>query len=224
MSKYTNVILAYINKKTVRYRFFHDLKNHVRILDLGCGLGHNSIELKLLYPALEIQGIDIIDKTKVPPFIIYKEYDLNNGLLPYPDNYFDAIIFCHVIEHLNKPFDLCLEIRRVLKNDGLIYVETPNWTSILVPSFGFKREQHDPFNFFDDPSHTKPWSKHGLFEYLSQSCDLQVIKVGTVRNWYRILLDIPIILYGLARGKRGLIINSFWNIYGWCIYGIATKK
>jgi hypothetical protein len=31
-------------------------------------------------------------------------------------------------------------------------------------------------------------------------------------------------MYGLARGKRGLVVSSFWNIYGWCIYGIATKK
>lgn len=85
---------------------------------------------------------------------------------------------------------------------------------MLVPSFGFKREQHGPFNFFDDPLHIKRWTRHGLFEFVSQGCPLKVKAVGSVRNWPRIGFDATILMYGPVPGKRGLVIGSFWNIYG----------
>lgn len=156
-------------------------------------------------------------------FYSYKQVDLDNGVLPFPDEYFDAIIFTHVIEHLSKPLQLGKEIHRVLKKGGKIYVEAPNWTTILVPSFGFHREQHGPFNFYDDPSHIKPWTKQGLFSFLLQSCSLTTIKVGNTRNWLRIPLNFVFIIYGLLTSNRTYIMSSFWNLYGWCIYGIGTK-
>lgn len=222
-----NTLKNFLNKfdkKDIRYKFYNSLKTSSRILDLGCGLGYNSVILKKIHPFLEIHGVDIIEKTNIPQFILYQQVDLDKGSLPYPNDFFDAIIFSHVIEHLKTPLDLGLEINRVLKKGGLIYVEAPNWTSILVPSFGFKRGQLNPFNFYDDPSHIKPWSRHGLFVFLGQYSKLQVKKIGTVRNWYRILFGVPLILYGIIKGERGVIINSFWNIYGWCIFGIAQKN
>ncbi len=216
-------LLKKFDKTDIRYKFYHSLKTSSRILDLGCGLGSNAAIVKEKYPFLEIHGVDILEKINIPQFIIYQQVDLEKGTLPYPDDYFDAIIFIHVLEHLAKPLHLGMEINRILKKGGSVYVETPNWTSMLIPSFGFKREQHGPFNFFDDSTHIKPWSKQGLFELLYQS-GLRVRKIGTVRNWYRILFGIPLILYGLIRGKRAVVINSFWNMTGWCIYGIATKN
>jgi SAM-dependent methyltransferase len=207
-----------------RHDFLRNLKAPARVLDLGCGGGYNSTVLIEHHPDLEIHGIDLIDESAVPSFITYKKIDLNRAEMPYPDGYFDAIVCTHVIEHLIAPMNLGPEINRVLKPSGSIYVEAPNWTSMLVPSFGFKREQHDPFNFFDDPSHIRPWTRHGLFAFLSQSCALEVKEVGTVRNWRRIPFDGPILIYGLVRGKRGLVVSSFWNIYGWSIYGVAEKS
>ena len=116
------------------------------------------------------------------------------------------------------------EINRILKKGGKIYVETPNWTTMFIPSFGFHREQHNPFNFFDDPTHIKPWSKDGIYEFLLQSCRLEGQKIGILRNWFQIPLDFIFIIFGMLTGNRVKIIKSFWNIYGWCIYGIGIKK
>lgn len=110
-----------------------------------------------------------------------------------------------------------------MKRGGAIYLETPNWTSTLVPSFGFHREQHSPFNFYDDHTHTKPWTKHSLYEFLSQSCELKVYSVGTVRNIFRIPKNIYDIVLSIGSGNRNKLISAFWNIYGWCIYGIGIK-
>ena len=208
----------------VRWKFFLKLQGSARVLDLGCGMGSNGVALKELHPAIELHGVDVLPDMDVPSFYSYKVVNLDSGLLPYPNDFFDVVIFTHVIEHLRSPLQLGKEINRVMKKQAKIYVETPNWTTVFVPSFGFHREQHNPFNFYDDPTHIKPWSKHGLFEFLFQSCSLNVNQVSTRRNWLRLPFDLPIILLGLLTGKRSYAVSSFWNLFGWCIYGIGTKE
>jgi SAM-dependent methyltransferase len=147
------------------------------------------------------------------PISIYKNIDLDKGVLPYPNDYFGIILFTHIIEHLSSPAALGKEINRVMKKKAKIYVETPNWTTMFVPSFVFHREQHNPFNFFDDPIPVKPWSKHGIFEFLYLGCSLYVEKVGTVRNWLRVPQNLIRIVTGLITGNRSMVISSFWNVY-----------
>ena len=220
MDKLKNLIL----NKGVKQRFFLSFKKDFKILELGCGIGRNAMFIKKYFNEIEYHGIDILPEKKVDSFINFRNVNLEESELPYETNYFDSIIFTHVLEHLNNPLSLGNEINRVLKSGGKIYVEAPNWSSILVPSFGFHREQHNPFNFYDDPTHIKPWTKHGIYEFLSDNCQLKVQKVGIVRNWIRIPLDLFIIIFGLISGNRKLIISSFWNVYGWCVFGIGEKE
>ena len=206
-----------------RIGFFHRFQGNERILELGCGFGEQAKMITCLFPLIENHGNDIIPENEIPSNIQYKMLDLEKAVLPYQSDFFDAILFIHVIEHLKAPLSLGSEIKRVLRPGGKIYIETPNWTTMFIPSFGFKRHQHYPFNFFDDPTHVKPWSQHGLYEYLGQGCELNIIKVGTVRNWLRVPIDMINIIYGFLSGNRGKITSSVQNIYGWCIYGIGEK-
>lgn len=162
-----------IQRKDVKNYFFNNfIKDNYKVMDLGCGNGNTGLFIKKLYPNVEYHGCDILSPNKIiTTNFIYKQVNLDEGVLPWPDMYFDTIIFTHVIEHLRYPLKIGTEINRVLKRGGSVYIETPNWTSILVPSFGFHREQHNPFNFFDDHTHIKPWTKHGLFEFLNQNAD-----------------------------------------------------
>jgi len=208
----------FAKRHDVRDKFFRAFDRPEKILELGCGSGENCCDLKEIYPSAEIYAVDKNNNDKIPGFVLFKQTDLDLGELPYQDSFFDGIIFTHVIEHLKDPFSLGNEINRVLKEGGRVYIETPNWTTMFVPSFGFKRDQHGPFNFFDDPTHIKPWSKHSLFAYLSQTCKLHVERVGTVRNWIRI----PHV-FGIITGKRKDFITGFQNFYGWNIYGIGVK-
>ena len=207
----------------VKQRFFLSFRKDSTVLELGCGIGRNAKFIKQHFNEVEYHGVDILSEEKVDSFINFRKVNLENSKLPYETDYFDIIIFTHVLEHLKNPLSLGGEINRILKKNGRIYVEAPNWSSILVPSFGFHREQHNPFNFYDDPTHIKPWTKHGIYEFLSDNCQLKVMKVGIVRNWIRIPLDFFIIILGFLMGNRKRIISSFWNIYGWCVFGIGEK-
>lgn len=52
--------------------------------------------------------------------------------MPWPDNYFDAVILSEVIEHLNiNPLPLFQEIHRILKKDGILYITTPNQVRLI---------------------------------------------------------------------------------------------
>lgn len=44
----------------------------------------------------------------------------------FPDEYFDAVSMFDVLEHLATPKEYMKEIRRVLKSDGVLVIETPN--------------------------------------------------------------------------------------------------
>lgn len=45
--------------------------------------------------------------------------------LPFKDNFFDKVIFTHVLEHVGKPTKALSEIYRVLKKGGELYLEVP---------------------------------------------------------------------------------------------------
>jgi glycosyltransferase involved in cell wall biosynthesis/SAM-dependent methyltransferase len=50
---------------------------------------------------------------------------------PYPDEFFDTILCCELLEHLEKdPMHLMSEIHRVLKQHGTLVITTPNAVSL----------------------------------------------------------------------------------------------
>lgn len=206
-----------------RILFLKSLAPDAKVLDLGCGIGHNFTLLHSMHPQSIVYGIDIIPPEAVEPRMRYSRCDLEAGKLPFEDETFDAVLCTHLLEHLRDPLKLGHDINRVLKPGGKIYVEAPNWTTLFVPSISFQRKQHGPFNFFDDPTHLKPWSQHGLYVFITQSCLLNNLKTGIARVWWRIPLDLAIIVVSLLSKNRSHLLAAFVNIYGWCCYGIGVK-
>jgi len=50
---------------------------------------------------------------------------------PYPDEYFDTVICCELLEHLERdPMHMMSEIHRVLKPNGTLLLTTPNAVSV----------------------------------------------------------------------------------------------
>ena len=49
-----------------------------------------------------------------------------------PERFFDVIVFADVLEHLRKPEDVLIEMKRFLKDDGFMVISLPNIAHISM--------------------------------------------------------------------------------------------
>lgn len=99
-----------------------------RVLDIGCGAGDFVEAINFYRPDLEAYGLDISEKAikKAKKRGLKAEFKVGNGEeLPYPKNFFDAVLCFDVIEHVEFPEKLISETRRVLKKGGIFQLFIP---------------------------------------------------------------------------------------------------
>ena len=91
-----------------------------QVLDLGCSNG----DLGRYKPAsVQVYGLDLdpLLLAKAQHFEIVQEWDLDRpDPLPFPDDYFDAVVAKDILEHLQKPWRTLAETRRVMRPGGLL--------------------------------------------------------------------------------------------------------
>lgn len=115
-----------------------------KFLDLGAGdkfLSHAINKSNLEYIPLDIDNIDF-------------EIDT----FPIKDSSVDIIFSLALIEHLSNIDHFFSECKRVLKSEGIIYLSTPNF-------------QYSYANFYDDPTHVRPFTPKSLKLVLSYYFD-----------------------------------------------------
>jgi SAM-dependent methyltransferase len=104
-------------------------------LDVGCATG--TLLDFLRGRGWRVTGIEI------SPCAEYgretRKLDIRN--IPLEDNNFnpdcfDAVFASHLIEHLNDPLSFLCEVRRILKNEGFLFITTPNIYSFQYCLFG----------------------------------------------------------------------------------------
>lgn len=110
-------------------------KKRGRMLDIGCGPGFFLDEAQKA--GWEAQGAEL---SRWSAQFAREKFgiDVFNGTpeeAKFPDHTFDAVVMNDVIEHLTDPKRMLAEIRRILKNDGVLYVSTPDiesfWSRVL---------------------------------------------------------------------------------------------
>jgi len=120
-----------------------------KVLDLGCGTGYGSF---LIYQNHnEVVGIDISQKAinyakkkyKGPTYLICSAENL-----PFNNEVFDAVIAFEIIEHVSDPQKVINEIKRVLKNDGQLFISSPNLKNFytIFKYILFKKPYGDKIN------------------------------------------------------------------------------
>lgn len=106
------------------------------LLDVGCGNGSFLDQMRPL--SWVVTGVE----PDVEAVSVARErygLDIFQGSLEeanFPDEHFDAITVCHVIEHVPDPVGLMKECRRVLKPHGKLVVLAPNINSLGFRQFG----------------------------------------------------------------------------------------
>ena len=85
-------------------------------------------------------------------------------LQEYPDNYFDVVSMVLVLAHVIDPASVISEISRVLKNNGLLFIQTPDFNSLMSRIMGknWKTIKWQMLYFFARTSLTKLLSKENL--------------------------------------------------------------
>lgn len=109
-----------------------------KILDVACGVSRLSQTF-----GKKVYGIEMNRKAVIAAN--------NNGIRAklgdveqkwdYPDKYFDLVYANHIIEHLRNPDHLITEAKRVLKQNGLLIIGTPNlaaWFNRVLLFFGIQ--------------------------------------------------------------------------------------
>lgn len=208
-------------------RAFLTLPPNAILLDIGCWNCHSLEPLKRLRPDVRMWGIDRIDYGNQPPGVLerYIQMDLDKDLLPIEPESVECIRMAHILEHLSNPSLLMKQLKSVLKKNGIIYISGPNERSLWVPSFNFGHKFHGPFNFYDDPTHVRPLTIHGIYCYLEMAgfTDDEIIKLGIERTGYQCLRILPTFVKSVLLRDRTKMISGIWTLIGWTSFGIARK-
>jgi SAM-dependent methyltransferase len=142
-----------------RYIFAADFVKDKTVLDAGCGSGYGT-DFLASQGAKYALGIDIS-----PEAIAYAQAHYQRDNLEYRvmdvtepdlnDGSFDVIVAFELIEHLQNQERFLAEMARVLKNDGLFIISTPN------------REVYR-LGLEPNPFHTKEFNFEEFYQILSR--------------------------------------------------------
>jgi SAM-dependent methyltransferase len=126
-----------------------------RILDVGGGYGFlgKRIGLQLdgkpdasnAYAVMDGAGIDVHSRLR---WGLYLKVDLDHDEYPVPSELYDMSFFLETLEHLGNPHHALVQIKKVTKKDGDIFISIPTetvWHNAPYPSLLWPRQNFEQF-------------------------------------------------------------------------------
>lgn len=166
-------MLTRFKRKTL-VAFIQSLPEGARVLDVGCGSGKGFHLIRLFRNDLVLTGIDIADLGDyMPEGVTYIKGDIAQLSSYVSPESFDAIICQHVVEHIVYPGEVIEEMKKALVPGGQLFLETPNWTRMLVP--------FSHLYFYNDYTHVRPYTKYTLHRLLSEY-DMEIRSIEAFRS------------------------------------------
>ncbi len=140
-----NFLFRYIENTRINVLIkLAEIKLTDKVIEVGCGAGH----ILERVPDGNLYGIDISEiQIKRAKERLGNRAELQKSpgeKIPYDDKYFDKILCSEVIEHVLDPAPLLTEMKRVLKDDGILSLSIPNenlinTTKKILISLGMRR-------------------------------------------------------------------------------------
>jgi len=95
----------------------------------------------------------------------------------FEDNFFDIVTMTDVFEHVAEPKTILLEIRKVLKRDGILFIKVPNGNySLLKLWIARITKKVSDYDIFDAYEHLTHYT-HKTFKKMLEDCRFEVKKV-----------------------------------------------
>ena len=141
------------------------ISKNLKILDVGCAFGWF---LSILPRRWKKFGLDVSAYALSYAKKYAKVYKAD--FTKFTDKEFDIITMIHVIEHLDKPEIFIKKARSLLKKNGLLIIETPDFDSAMARKYGVK------FRLFHDPTHISLFSYESLTRLIRDS-KFKIVKV-----------------------------------------------
>lgn len=102
-----------------------------KVLEVGTGAGY--IAHAFSKEAKSVDSVDINDDRLIKTG--YTQTIVQDETLPFKDKSFDVVITNHVLEHVPDQVKHLSEIRRVIKDDGIVYLASPNKWWLTDPHY-----------------------------------------------------------------------------------------
>lgn len=184
-----------------------------RILDVGCGRGRMLDEFRKR--GWETFGTELSEQAASAA---REELGLNVRAITleewgFEDKFFDVITLGHVLEHLPDPHRTLREVSRILKDDGLLVISTPNFDSFQA------KVSKEKWFHLDVPRHcyhfstgtlTRMLESVGFRVWRQHFFSLEYDPFGLMQSVLNMLGGEPNFLYDLLKSDSGRIPELDW--------------
>ena len=122
------------------------------ILEAGCGVGAQTKIVSQKNPTSKFVSVDISGDSIHKARSLIRSLKINNVEfhkadifdLDFPDEFFDHIFVCYVLEHLSNPLEALKSLKRVVKKGGsIIVVEGDHGSAYFYPYSRYAQEAID---------------------------------------------------------------------------------
>jgi len=141
------------------YRYHIQSLNLGPVLEIGCGIGRNLINLGIRSQDIGVDhNLTSVNECNQRGLTSFIPNDFFSSAYAIPHS-FDALLVAHVMEHLNEneAIDLVKTYRPFVKNDGKIVVITPQEAG-----------------FFSDPTHVTMMDHERVSKILKEFCGTNI--------------------------------------------------
>lgn len=205
-------LMPWIDSRTKAVR---DVPVGSSVLDIGTNDGSTLMHFAEYRPDIRFFAVDIAGQPRqLPPGCNFVQMDAARDDLPFDTASLDAVMALHLIEHLTDWTHLFVEIKRVLKPGGSLYLEFPAAKTLHLPSPEDEMKGRFTFNFHDDSTHVRLPDIEELRKMLTGK-GFTALQTGTSRN---LLFAAAYALYYQFRPASFHRYTAYAHWIGWSSY------
>lgn len=207
-------------------------KKNGKLLDMGCATGLFLLEAQK--EKFDVYGIDVsryaigIAKKRFGKRVKLSSIEKSD----YEKQEFETITMFDLLEHLKDPRDVLIKTKSILKNDGLLVINTGDTNSFMA------KMQGKDWHFFIPPQHFFYFSVSNLKSLLDQA-GFKIIKVDRKGKWvslrylFHLARQIQNDIFGRigfalvasnALGRIPIYLNLFDNITVYAVKKANRKR